>query len=242
MKKNKVRSDKKTLEEKTEESPRVHIEYRANRIQLYNVPVPYDGGELHDIGWGIDLLAGGHNLTHTDHIQKTLDQEFKLASGLAYGASILALYDLKDVPGLEREAVGHLKALFQMDLAFFHPHTLTSTRLIYTSQGPDRVIHNYGYPDAQQYEVNLVSPSSSLAAGDANALEALFGIRDVQKFGAAVRWLTGKWPHLWRFSYRPKQDVERVLALSVISFDVFDCSYTWPARGAVVTPSSRAGI
>ena len=214
------------------------IEELEDRIQLYNIPVPYDGGELHDIGWGTELLNGSASLTQEEHVQRTLDTDFKLASGLVYGATLLALYDARERTGEEKASVDTLKQLFQNDFAVSHPYVFTSMRLTYTPQGPDQVVHDYGYPNAQQRDADLVGPQRYFAKEDADVLEALFGTRDVKKFNAMAKWLTGKKSYIWRFISKPSQDEECVLALGC-SVDglSFDSSDTGPARGAVVTPS-----
>ncbi len=114
------------------------IKELEDRIQLSRVPVPYDGGVPHDISWGKEQLVGagdGGRYDQQEQIQRTLDEEFQPASGLVYGASFLARYDLKDVEGPEQEAVQQLKALFRDEFTGSR-FSLTSTHIINGSHSP----------------------------------------------------------------------------------------------------------
>ena len=216
-----------------------------DRIQMYDIPVPYDGGAPHNISWGKELLNGSADLTQDEHVRRTLDTELKLVSSLVYGATLLALYNArKTVQDEEKKLFAQLTQLFQKDFATSHHYFFTSTRLIYTRQGPDHVFHNYGYADAQQRDLDLTGPCRYFTKEDADVLEALFGTRDVNKFTKAIKWLTGKKPHLWRCTAKPQQDDVRVFALGCCDYDFdfvadvdFSSSNSRPARGAVVTPS-----
>jgi len=252
------------------------IEELEDRIQLYNIPVPYDGGELHDIGWGKNsrelqfggkkFLNGGKPLSQEEHVRRTLDTEFKLPSGLVYGASFLALYDAKEIiksKPAEEQFFYQLKNFFEESVDCF---TVTSTLLRYKAQGPDQIIHDCGYPNAQQRDGTLVgpligSPRFSPLIGpprfgydDADVLEMLFGTRDVKKFNAAIKWLLGEsLPlHFLRLTAKPQQDDVRVLTLrygdnnwgddwrsTYVCIDACTSNsfQAFLADGAVVTPS-----
>lgn len=227
----------------------MQIEELEDRIQLYNVPVPYDGGELHNIGWRKKLLNGGACLTQDEHIRRTRDKEFKLPSGLVYGATILALFELIDTegrPGKAREALEEL--LLNKDADNFSG-IITSTRIRYTSQGPDIVFHDYSYSHMRQQSVDMIRPPwwPMDIFSNRDILQALFGTRRITKFRNALNMRDGNFTYDSLCSddrVRPRQDAVRVFGFSSFTYHtsainaakrVADLGL---ARGVIVTPSS----
>ena len=220
------------------------VEDLTDRYRLHNVV--YEGKEC-TVDWSKALLDGGNNHTQDDWVNRTKDEEFRLAPGPLYGASMLALHGNKDVGDpQQKDLVNRVATMFKSDFDPDKPYMTTSTRVIWTPQGPDEVYHRYGYPDMSQIDRDLVGPNEYIGPGFEDFTDAMLGTRDVATLEHAVTWLTGMKPYVLRFNQRPQQIEKRVLRVGcyVYEFDIdtiVSIDDGWPARGVVVRAVASSG-
>ncbi|MEN9625968.1 MAG: hypothetical protein RL557_296 [archaeon] len=112
-------------------------------------------------------------------------------------------YELREEEGSER-----LRAFLRDGIRKW-PNTLT--RIAYTSEGEDRVIHNYKTSDEYSLAENIVGSDGFISEiPDSSVLETILGAKDVQKINAVSQYLNGTPTYLWRVNAKPKQKDERV--------------------------------
>ncbi|MBI4149555.1 hypothetical protein HY491_03845, partial [Candidatus Woesearchaeota archaeon] len=212
------------------------ITEQNDRYTLHNVPY---GNHLWAFSWSKKLLDGGKSHTQDNWVTLTKDAAFRLASGPVYAASMMALSGSRNAPDAQQQELGErVRQMFAGDFATDKLYQLTSTRVRYAAAGQDMVVHGHGYPDPATVNAVIVGQDREPEAGDAAALDALLGTRDVQRFAQAVEWITGKRPYLYRFNSPPTKDVERVLRLGCYANGFYVYAYgvvndEWPARGVV---------
>ena len=221
------------------------VEDLTDRYRLHNVV--YEGKEC-TVDWSKALLDGGNNHTQDDWVNRTKDEEFRLAPGPLYGASMLALHGNKDVGDpQQKDLVNRVATMFKSDFDPDKPYMTTSTRVIWTPQGPDEVYHRYGYPDMSQIDRDLVGPNEYIGPGFEDFTDAMLGTRDVATLEHAVTWLTGMKPYVLRFNQRPQQREKRVLRVGCVGsrFIIYtDGGINYggrPARGVVVRAVASSG-
>ncbi|MBI4149141.1 hypothetical protein HY491_01715, partial [Candidatus Woesearchaeota archaeon] len=220
------------------------ITEQSDRYTLHNVPY---GSSLWALSWSKELLDGGKSHTQDAWAELTKDKEFRLASGPVYAASMMALSGSRNAPDAQQNAlVEKVRQMLAGDFAEDNPHKITSTRVRYTAAGQDMAVHGYGYPDPATVNAVIAGPDRKPEAGDAAALEALLGTRDVQRFAQAAEWITGKRPYLYRLNSPLTKDTKRVLRLGCYAdgFDVDaygNVSIEWPARGVVAQREKNKG-
>ncbi|MBI5880629.1 serine/threonine protein kinase [archaeon] len=202
------------------------IEELADRYRIHGVI--YNGAER-TVDWSKKLLHGGEALTQDQHIERLKGKEWKLADAELYTATIMALYENRAHPDTgQNKLVKKVKEMFADD---FRKHwVMTGTRARYRSNkdkevvqeiryasGNDDVIHDYKQPEQRTVEEDLVGPDGWIHATSGLQLpvHALLGISDLDNFGNACEWLSGKKPYLWRLNSRPDTDTERAVVLGV---------------------------
>lgn len=189
------------------------IEELPDRFRMYNVP---RDNKLHTYDWSKEHLDGGRRHTQDEWTQLLQGQEFQLASGPEYHATMKTLYLHKD--SSQSSLVRKVCTLFKKDFANRGYWMTTSTRIRYNSSFPDVVIHNYNTAHETSVDVNLVGPDGYIADSSFEyEMEALLGTRDCQEVDAVYKWISGKKSYLWRLNQRPFQAAERALVLGIVN-------------------------
>ena len=112
---------------------------------------------------------------------------------------------------LRKESPEASEALRRFLKQGFRQYLNTSTRIVYTSEGSDRIIHNYGTSDEYSIDEQVVGPDEFVhKLPDQKVLESLLGTQDVGRINEVSQWVNGTDNHLWRFNSKPKQREERV--------------------------------
>ncbi len=99
------------------------------------------------------------------------------------------------------------------------PWVNTLSRVKWSPNGPDEMIHNYGLPDQYSLSKDLVGPDGYIKEAETKAdayVAALFDTDDtVEMVNQVFKWITDKDSHAWRFKQHPAKIEERVVALGV---------------------------
>jgi len=107
----------------------------------------------------------------------------------------------------------------------FRKYPNTSSRIIYTSQGEDKVIHNVGTSDEYPLYANVVGVDGLIKdIPDKKVLESILGTYDVEKINEVSQWVNGTDSHIWRLNSKPKQEDTRVVGFDALGGRLgFDC-------------------
>lgn len=109
--------------------------------------------KLKTVKWTKELLDEGKSYTQDQWVEQTKEREVRLASLPTYIATIITLYDNRNVQDQnQKDLVEKVRKMFETDFDPQKPWMMTSTRIIYATQGPDRISHDYGYDN--ESEVN----------------------------------------------------------------------------------------
>ena len=220
------------------------IEELPDRYRLNNLQYK---GDLWTVDWSKELLHGGHSHTQSDWANRTRTDEFKVAPGPIYGASIISVYDHRTTTDKNQKSlVKKVKKMFKDDFDPSKDHMMTSTHISYNPTAPDAITHWKGYSFGAQEDAVIIGPGGYLKKGFEDSLEALMGTNDVDAFSVAGKWLTGKKPYLHRLNSRPTNTTERVLVFGcygVSNYFVIDAgsyiSDVRPARGVVARRAQK---
>ena len=190
-----------------------------------------------------ELLDGGKSHTQDKWVEQTKEGLVRLASLPTYIATIIALYDNKDVEDQnQKDLVEKVRKMFETDFDPKKPWLMTSTRLTYSSQGSDKIKHDYGYDDApDEISEEITGPNEwiNASSGLEQTIQALTGTNDLDKMEKAIEWVSTQKPYLWRFNAKPQKDEQRAVVLGRyigIGFDIYCYGNVIdrPARGAVI--------
>ena len=199
--------------------------------------------EVKIVKWTKNLLDEGKTHTQDQWVEQTKDGDVRLASLPAYVATIIALYDNKDVEDQnQKDLVEKVRKVFETDFDPKKPWLMTSTRLTYSSQGSDKIKHDYGYDDApDEISEEITGPNEwiNASSGLEQTIQALTGTNDLDKMEKAIEWVSTQKPYLWRFNAKPQKDEQRAVVLGRyigIGFDIYCYGNVIdrPARGAVI--------
>lgn len=183
------------------------IKSLADRHMVHGVSYQ---GEICTVDISKALLDNGASHVQSDWIEMTRQGEWKVPSGSLYLAVLVALYDNKNA-----DNVGEVKKMLAKD--FKEYFMMTSTRVRYSANGLDTVVHDFGYATERAEQMDVVGSDGYVngTSGFGVEMRALVGIDDCQKIEQVGRWITGKKPYLYRFNSKPREDVERALVLGV---------------------------
>ncbi|MDP3734423.1 MAG: hypothetical protein Q8R37_04270 [Nanoarchaeota archaeon] len=223
-----------------------HIESLDDGFRLYNVLYCR---ELYVVDWSTELLDNGRAHTQ-DRWLKWLksdenEDKWQLASGPLYYAVLSALhYNRKNHPDKEqKELIQQCRAMHAQD---FKDHwMITSTRVIYTPQGKDKLIHDYGSQQQQEIELDFVGPDKYIRnySGLEQEVNALLGTNNVEEVEQVYHDLTSKKPYLGRMNNKPDRERHQSLALWDNYFIIYTNRFIDDncrlARGVVVHPANE---
>lgn len=205
------------------------IESIMDRYRVHGISY---NGKISTVDISKALLDNGASHVQSDWVEITKQEEWKLPSGPLYFAVLAALYDNKNA-----DNVGEVKEMLAKD--FKNYFMMTSTRVRYSNNDLDTVVHDFRYATERAEEMNIVGSDGYVSgtSGFGVEMRALVGIDDCQKIEQVGRWITGKKPYLYRLNSKPKEDVERALVLGVyngVRFIIYaDDYYYGRARGMV---------
>ena len=124
---------------------------------------------------------------------------------------------------------------------FFNHYLITLTRIIYTTSGKDKVIHNYGLNDQYETKEDIIGPNELVKTASNKApYKALLDTDDIDEINNIYKWITEKDAYLWRINKKPKKkEDERVAGFGADSSRAFlgcpgDPGYSDPALGVRV--------
>ncbi len=186
------------------------IESLPDRYRIHEVP--YQNG-LYVVDWSKEFQRNWH----WQFVQPA--DKWKIPDLQLYHATLSTLYrQRKHAVKEQKELVEELRQLFKTDFVrrAIPYGMMTSTRIKYAAQGPDTVVHDWGYPSARYHHLALVGPDALINAssGLERQMEVLLGSRDLAKIEKVYEWISGKKLHLWRLHSAPAQD-DRVIVRDV---------------------------
>lgn len=86
----------------------------------------------------------------------------------------------------------------------------TSTRIVYDSNGNDKIIHNYGTSN-NTIDTQVVGSDGWInKIPDKKVLESLLGTQDIAGINNISQWINGTDSYLWRLNSKPDKKLERV--------------------------------
>lgn len=209
--------------------------------------------KIKTVKWMKQLLdEGGRHLQHEWIEKYTKGSEAKLPSLPTYMATIIALYDNKDIEDYQQKRIiEQLREMFEEDFSPNKPNMMTSTCIIYHEQGPDEIRHDYKAYVNNEYDEYEVREEIPVINGWINQnsefkqiIKALTGIDDTEKIEKAIQWTTTKKPILVTLDKKPDCNTVRTAELGDCGFGTYlaiDCydiqkNYFYkPARGVIVT-------
>jgi len=178
-------------------------------------PISYRG-DLYQVSWGKTRLDNGATHTQDEWVAQLQGSEWMLAGGSLQFAMLHALYQERE--GAQRDLVNTILEMVRPDYDARNGgnRTVTGTRILYTPSG-DRVIHEYGSPQAYEIAAPVVGPDGWIdpGCGFDNTLETLVGTGDVPLLNEVTRWVHPVRPYLWRVNSTPSNEVQRALVLGV---------------------------
>lgn len=119
-----------------------------------------------------------------------------------------SMYDLRNSAGEIEGAMDFLNQVMRKN------YLSTQTRVIYTPNGKDRIIHGYGAESAVEKKVNLIGPNGLVAdVLSATASRALTG-KTPKQVSELMGYINGVPAYVWRVNSKPKLDDERVVRLN----------------------------
>ena len=197
-------------------------------------PVSYRG-ESHRVALSKEFLDNAEVHTQDDWVDRLQSSEWQLPSGPLMMELMTKLYEERD--GQYQDTIAEIQKKLRED---FNGWMMTSTRIHYHTARLDEVVHDYRSQDEQTIardmtgSEGLVTPTS----GFDDAIETLFGTRDLALLADVSQWVSGKKLYLRR--YTTKVDAQGTLVLGVVSNDGFciyagtNISTNWPARGVTL--------
>jgi hypothetical protein len=200
--------------------------------------------EVKTVKWTKQLLDEGKPHTQDQWVEQTKDGDVRLASLPTYIATIIALYDNKNVEDQnQKDLVEKVRKMFETDFDPQKPYFMTSTRITYSAQGPDKIKHNYGYDEEPEISEEITGPHAWInqSSGLEQITEALTETSDLDNIEKAIEWVSTQKPYLWRLNSKPRQDEHRAVVLGrnvlnsrFIIYCIDDINGIRPARGAVI--------
>lgn len=223
----------------TQEKNNLWIQDLGDRFRFYNVC-------LDDRLWTVNLrkklLDNGRSRMQYQWNKRLISSENKenwqLASGPLYHAVLAALHYNQDHPEKKQRKI--IQECRKMHAKDFKDYWMTtSTKIIYTSEGLDKIIHDYGAPEQKEIELAFVGDNKYITekSGLEQEMKALLGANDMGEIESVYHDLTGKKFFLWRVKKKLNQDDSRALMLGVngnyfnVNTDCFLSIAVRPARG-----------
>ena len=191
------------------------VEELADRFVIS--PISYRDG-LYRVAWGKEQLDGGKKRPQDDWNTYLSGSEWRLASGPLQVALLGALYAERD--GAYKDLVEKVRSAVDGDYdATTGNRAVTGTRVFYSPQGLDRVVHEYGTPDAYDLAAGIMGPDGWLKPGCGydDAVEALVGMKDFTFLNEITQWVRQKDAYIWRINSTPSSEQQRALVLGVVS-------------------------
>ena len=192
-------------------------------------------GELYRVALSKEFLDNGQSHRQDAWVDRLQMSEWQLPSGPLMMELMTKLYEERD--GQYQDTIAEIQKKLRED---FNGWMMTSTRIHYHTARLDEVVHDYRSQDEQTIardmtgSEGLVTPTS----GFDDAIETLFGTRDLALLADVSQWVSGKKLYLRR--YTTKVDAQGTLVLGVVSNDGFciyagtNISTNWPARGVTL--------
>jgi hypothetical protein len=199
--------------------------------------VAYRDG-LYEVSLSKELLDSGTMRTQDDWVAHLASSEWRLPSGPLAIALYTTLYTARKGP--------HTKTIAAIQRKLRKDHKeywmSTGTRIKYSPNGLDTIIHEYGTPDANDLSAEVVGPDDWVTpeSGFEGVITALLGTCNIPLLEDVSAWASGKKPYLWRVNNAPSFEDERALVLGVSNGGRFniDANYNVninrPARGVAV--------
>ena len=197
----------------------------ADYYHLHNVSLD---GKLHDFSWAKKLLNDGKPATQDEHVKFTKDKKEKLASLPVYNASIAVVVKHRESStGNQKRLADEVCQMFNAD--FKEYYMLTSTRA-----SKKRVIHDYGYDNAETINENITYGKIDSNCGLERTAQVLFKTGNCAEIKQTYDALMGRKAHIFTSSIESPV----VLGRNVVNRFGIDCDDSIysnrPARGVVV--------
>ncbi len=116
------------------------------------------------------------------------------------------LYDNRE--GKHKDEIEKIRGFLE---GAFKRYLVTLTRVRYTPNQNDAVIHDYGMSEQREIKVETVGPDEYVKDSTRKEIyKALLGTDDTAKIDEVFKWITGKNIYLYRVNSEPKNVDERV--------------------------------
>ena len=169
-------------------------------------------GELYIADLSKSLLDGGN--AHKQDEWASFSRESKERGEFYMGnmplnhAVFRAAYLTKDNPECKQDTED-IRAFLKQQFRSKYP--LTLTRVIYSSSGNDRIIHDYGLPDADTIDCSMMGPDEWVKDSPTpDIYQHLVGSSDINEIHAIYNWINDTNVRLYRVNSKPSNTDERV--------------------------------
>jgi len=215
--------ERKILEELLKETPDDpdSVEFRAEKISGgYRISGVQQGKNTSIYDLSTKLLPSETQEQHAKHTANAKSDQYTAASAPLYHTIFKTLYKNKD--GQYKEVIEEIRVFLKEVFDKYWVNTLS--KVIYNPVGRrDRVLHNVGQKDEYPVDEDIIGPQEYISKNPArasNACKAVLEDSNLQEINDIYKWITGKDTFLWRFTKKPENKEERVVALGVDD-DVF---------------------
>lgn len=172
-------------------------------------------GELYRVSLSKAHLDGGSRKTQDQWLEYLKDSEWRLGSG-PLQIDYLSLLR-READGEYKDIIAEMHDTIKVDYDSRSPlvRAVTGSRVFYSPTGLDKVVHNYGTPDAYPSEARIVGPDGWLRpeTGFEDSLDALLGTRDIVALNQLTQWLQGLNAYMYRVNNTPGSEIQRALVL-----------------------------